>query len=277
MMTAQLDDRLFEALKGEMVPKFLATQDESGVPNVVPIITIQPYDRETLIFGNFLMDKTEKNLQQSKDVSVTFITENLFGATIHGRFQGFQKVGEYADMISSGAFIRYNAYTGIRNAGSIKISDISEVFQLSKLDVLFGNLASKLRRGPGRRQTRNQAVMHPLVMKKFGLIPAVKVIAFRDDRGFPSAVPVMSVQPAAPDVLVFQKKPMGPYLKDLRENARVAACVITMEPVAFQVKGTYRDLSPKQGAIVLDQAFHASPPFVGKEIIPKKMTIVDLS
>lgn len=266
-MTAQLNDRLFNALKGEMVPKFLATQDESGIPNVVPIITIQPYDRETLIFGNFLMDKTEKNLRQSQDVSVTFITENLFGATIRGRFQGFQKVGEYADQISSGSFIRYNAYTGIRNAGSIKISDISEVFQLSKLDVLFGNLASKLCSGPGRKQTRNRAIMHPLVANKFGLIPAVKVIAFRDDLGFPSAVPLMSVQPAAPDVLVFRKKPMAPYLKYLRENARVAVCVITMEPVAFQVKGIYKNLSAKMGAIILSQAFHASPPFVGKEIV----------
>jgi hypothetical protein len=270
-MTSQLDDRIFEALKGEMVPKFLATQDESGVPNVVPIITIQPYDRETLIFGNFLMDKTEKNLLKNQEVSVTFITEDLFGATIRGRFQGFQKVGEYADLISSGSFIRYNAYTGIRNAGSIKISDISEVFQLSKLDVLFGNLSSKLHLGPGRRQTKKLAVMHPLVAKKFGLIPAVKVIAFRDDRGFPSAVPVMSVQPAAPDVLVFRKKPMAPYLKNLQENARVAACVITMEPVAFQVKGVYKNLSAKQGAIILNQAFHASPPFVGKEIVQKQV------
>jgi len=269
-MTAQLDDRLFEALKGEMVPKFLATQDEAGVPNVVPVISIEPYDRQTLIFGNFLMAKTEANLKKNPKVSVTFITESLFGATIRGQFQGFQKVGAYADQISSGSFIRYNAYTGIRNAGSIKITDISEVFQLSKLDVLSGNLSSKFHLGPGRKHAQNQPVMHPLVMKKFGLIPAVKVMAFPDDQGFPWAVPVMSIQPAAPDVLVFRKKPMEPYLKNLRDRARVAACVITMEPVAFQVKGEYRDLGDKQGAIILNRAYHASPPFVGKEILPKK-------
>jgi hypothetical protein len=35
----------------------------------------------------------------------------------------------------------------------------------------------------------------------------------------------MSLQPAAPDVLVFNKKPMGIHLGSLREGAAVAASV----------------------------------------------------
>ena len=64
-MKVKLNDQLFEALSGEMVPKFLATKDEHGTPNCVPIISIQPFDYETLIFGNFLMAKTEKNLEKN--------------------------------------------------------------------------------------------------------------------------------------------------------------------------------------------------------------------
>ena len=265
-MKARLDDRLFEALKGEMTPKFLATKDENQVPNVVPIISIQPYDRETLIFGNFLMWKTEKNLRKNDQVSVTVITEQLFGATIRGVFKGFQKVGKYAELISSLETMRYNSYTGIRNAGSIEIVDISEPFQLNKLEILSGFLQSKVRRVWAKRYSQGKRIMHPLVQGLYGRAVAVKVLSFIDDQGYPYAVPVMSLQSAAPDVLVFSKKQMLPYMIPIKENARVAVSVITMEPVAFQVKGTYKDMDGNWGAVLLNEAFHASPPHVGKKI-----------
>jgi hypothetical protein len=265
-MRTQLDDRLFEALKGEMVPKFLATRDENGTPNVVPIISIQPYNRETLIFGNFLMWKTEKNLAKDDRVSVTVFTEDLFGATIRGRFTGFQRVGEYADIISSSNLMRYNAYTGIRNAGAIRIEEISEPFQLRKLDVLSGLVQSKAVKLWARRYSQGKRIMHPVVEGLYGRVVAVKVLSFLEEQGYPFALPLMSLQPAAPDVLVFSKRQMLPYLGQLRDGAAVASAIITMEPIAFQVKGRYRNVNGIWGAVVLDQAYHASPPYVGKRI-----------
>ena len=56
---------LFEALKEEMTPKFLATRNGEGVPNVVPVVSILPaHDQlDTLFFGNFLLRKSIKNLE----------------------------------------------------------------------------------------------------------------------------------------------------------------------------------------------------------------------
>lgn len=264
----ELGDRLYEAFQGDMTPKFLATQDESGVPNVVPIISIQPYDRSTLIFGNFLMWKTERNLKKNPLVSVTVFTKELFGATLRGVFRGFEKTGEYVDIVNSSPHMRYNAYMGVRNAGSIEIVDISRPFQWTKLEILSGNLCSRLRKGWGRKFTQARNVLHPLVAEKFARIAAVKVISYIDDQGSPCAVPVVALQPAAPDVLLFPKRPMTDYLGGLREGAEVAASVITLEPVAFQVKGTFRNVNDRWGAVVVDRAYHASPPFVGKLINP---------
>ncbi len=265
-MGAQLDDRLYEALMGDMTPKFLATKDESQVPNVVPIISIQPYDRETLIFGNFLMWKTEQNLAKNDQVSVTVITEDLYGATIRGVFTGFQKVGEYANIISATPHMRYNAYSGIRSAGSIRIQDISEPFQFSKLELLSGLVQSKIRRLGAKRYSQGKRVMHPVVEGLFARAVAVKILSFLDRDGFPVAFPAMSMQPAAPDVLVFPKKQMLPGMPSISEDAPVAASIITMEPIAFQLKGTYRDMDEKWGAVLLNEAFHASPPHMGKKI-----------
>jgi hypothetical protein len=265
-MKAHLDDRLYAALMGEMTPKFLATKDESGIPNVVPVISIRPYDHKTLIFGNFFMDKTEKNLTMNDQVTAAVFTEDLFGTTIRGVFKGFQKAGEYVDLINSSNLMRYNAYMGIRNAGSIEIEDISHPFQLTKMDMLSWNLCSRLHNAWGKRYTQGKPILHPVVAQKYGRIAAVKVISFVDEKGYPYAVPVVALQPVAPDVLIFSKRPMTQYLSALKENADVAATVITTEPVAFQVKGTYKGIDGKWGAIVLNKTYHASPPFVGKQI-----------
>ena len=268
-MTARMDEKLCEALRGEMTPKFLATVDGNGTPNVVPIISIHPYDDRTLIFGNFLMWKTEKNLAVNQKVAVTVFTEGLFGAVIRGTFLGFQKVGEYADIISSSGQLRYNAYSGIRSAGSICVEDVSEPFQLTKLDVLKGLVQSKVARLRARSLSQGVKVMHPILMEMFARVVAVKVVAFVDGQGALHAVPVMSLQPAAPDVMVFGRRRMAPYLSGLRDGAETAVSVITGDPVAWQVKGIYRALDESLGAVVLTDAYHASPPHMGKRIAPR--------
>ncbi len=57
-----------------------------------------------------------------------------------------------------------------------------------------------------------------------------------------------------------------PYLLPLKDKAEVAVSIITTEPIAFQVKGTYKALDGNWGAVLLREAFHASPPYVGKKI-----------
>lgn len=265
-MQKGLNDKLFAALKGEMTPKFLATRDAAGIPNVVPIISIEPYDRRTLIFGNYLMWKTERNLRKTAEVSVCVISEELYGTVIRGRFLGFQRAGAYVDQINSSRFLRYNAYTGIRSAGSIEILEIMEPFQLTKMDVLSGFFLSRMKRPVAASLSEGKGVMNATVSGMFARLNAVKMIAFLDPKGFPLAVPVMSLQPAGPDVMVFRKKPVGKYLVDLADGAPVAVSVITMDPVAFQVKGVYREIDRNWGAVQLREAFHASVPFPGKRI-----------
>ncbi len=67
---------LLTALQGEMTPKFLATRNGAGVPNVVPVVSILPSESEpdTLFFGNFLLRKSIQKLQEDPWVFVLVIT-----------------------------------------------------------------------------------------------------------------------------------------------------------------------------------------------------------
>ncbi len=266
-MKASLDDELYEALIGDMTPKFLATKDAEGIPNVVPIISIRPYSRQKLIFGNFLMWKTQTNLMTCPQVGVAVFTETLFGASILGLFEGFQTSGEYVDIINASPLLRYNAYMGVRSAGAIAVHDISARFRLTKAQMLTWNLRARLKTGWGRRFTKGRNMLHPVMAEKFSRIAAVKVISFVDDHGYPYALPVVALQPVARDVLVVSKGPVATYLSALKPKAVVAACVITTEPVAFQVKGTYEPINENWGIITISASYHASPPYVGKQIV----------
>ena len=90
---------LLDALRGEMTPKFLATRNSEGVPNVVPCVSLLPTDDQTdvLFFGNFLLRKSVKNLKEDPRVGILVITTDLNGWTLKGEFLEFQSTGPYVD------------------------------------------------------------------------------------------------------------------------------------------------------------------------------------
>jgi hypothetical protein len=143
---------------------------------------------------------------------------------------------------------------------------LNSVDKIAVLDVLSGNLLSRFARGKSMKLSGGREIMNRVVSEKYGRLKAVKVLSFMNSHGYPAAVPIMSIQPASGDLLVFRKSPMERYLEELRDGAQAAVSVITFDPVAFQVKGVYHDIDKKYGAVSVREAFHASPPLPGRKI-----------
>jgi hypothetical protein len=184
---------LLDALRGEMTPKFLATRSASGVPNVVPVISIQSADDQpdTLFFGNFLLRKSIQNLKEDSRVGVLVITPELSGWILKGDFVEFQRTGTYVDRQMSSSLLRYNAYTGIRNAGILRIRSVESAFSISKMQVAKDYLLARLA-GLVKPRNGNQGTTLPLaVRREFAKMAAVKVLAWVRDDGYPTIVPVL--------------------------------------------------------------------------------------
>ena len=113
-MADTLNTPLRTALDGQLTPKFLATLNTNGEPNCVPVITIHPYHDGTLVFGEFLMQKTRANLGVCDTVSVAVLDDTFTGWSIKGRFRGFETRGERLDFVNTLPLLRYNAYTAPR-------------------------------------------------------------------------------------------------------------------------------------------------------------------
>jgi len=116
--------------------KFMATRDENGIPNIAMISTVSPWEKddEQLIFGNFLMWQTRKNLENGSPVSVSVMTLDFKAYEVRGRFLGFENSGEKFDTMGKKDLFRYSAIGFLRSVGTIAVDEIYPL-KLSMLSV----------------------------------------------------------------------------------------------------------------------------------------------
>jgi len=264
-----LDPETITALSGSRTPKFLATRDDGGTPNVVPVLSLEAVDERTIIFAELMIWKTRRNLEADQRVSILAISADLRAWTIKGRFKEFQRTGPHYDHLMKSEDVRYNAYSGIRSAGVIEVLDAARQLRFSRAGLMVDAIRS---RWLARRLTGSgggEFAMPRQLREKFGRIRAAKAVAFLDDEGHPECLPAMAMATAGAAGLVWGGSG-SEQLAFPRSGQRVAAAVITMEPVAYQVKGEFQgwrsSLGRKLGAIRVQEAYSASPPLPGKRL-----------
>ncbi len=256
---------LLDALRGEMTPKFLATRSAAGVPNVVPVISIQPADdqSDTLFFGNFLLRKSIQNLNEDSRVGVLVITPELRGWILSADFVEFQRTGAYVDKQMSSSLPRYNAYTGIRNAGILRVRSVESEFAISKMQVLKDYVLARFA-AFGKPHTGNQSTTMPLaVRREFARMIAVKVLAWVRDDGYPTIVPALSLQPAGDKTLVCWRTSAA--LPQPPTDALVATNILTFEAISYQAKGQWTTRG-SAGAIRVREVYAGGPPLPGGRV-----------
>jgi hypothetical protein len=261
---------LVRALSQEMTPKFLVTRSAEGTPNVVPCTSIMPAGDlpDRLILGNFLLRKSVANLDADPRACVLVMTTDLEGWILQADFVEWQRTGAYVDRLNSTDLLRYNAYTGIRNAGLLDVRRSVHHFRLSRPRVLADYVLARLGRRPAP-PPGSTALPLP-ARERFRLLTAVRVLAFVGEEGYPLAVPLLSLQPAGEGVLACAQGLAAPLLAPLAPGDPVAACLLTLDVVSFQAKGqwlgTRSFLGAPLGAMSVGALYAGGPPIPGQQV-----------
>jgi len=266
---AKLDPGVARALSELRAPKFLATRDADGVPNVVPVLSLEAVDERTIVFGEMMIWKTRRNLEADPRVSILVLSPDLRVWTVRGRFVEFQRSGPYFDRVASDESARYNPYGSYRSAGVIEVLGMTRISQSSQLGLLLATLRCRL---PARGLSRDGLpllAMPVQVQEKFGRLKAAKALAIVDASGHPDCLPGLPLLTAGRGRLVFS----GGAARDLSGVApgtTIAAAVLTLEPVAYQLKGAFagmrRSLGQAFGVIDVREAYSACPPLPGQAL-----------
>lgn len=224
-------------------PKFLATVDGEGQPNVVIVSSLEYYEGK-LIFGNLMLWKTARNLQANPETAILAADPELNYFYIRGNFCGFAETGPAVEHLQRSEMVRYNAYTGFRNAGIIEIIDVSPLRQLSPARILGKYVQSRI-------NIKGGALRFPkTVADKFSAMRSLKAVAYYDGKLHLEIMP--AVRCSAGYLHTFIELPPG---------VKYAANVITPEVVSFQVKGMI-----KHEGLQVDEIYACGPPVPGKQI-----------
>jgi hypothetical protein len=266
---ATLDQEVTRVLSGPRAPKFLATRDADGVPNVVPVLSLEAADEQTIVFGEMMIWKTRRNLEADPRVSVLVLAPDLRAWTARGRFREFQRSGPHFDLVASRENARYNPYGSYRSAGVIEVIGASRARRLSQRRLLFDTIRCRLL---ARRLPRESAALPAMpvqVREKFDRLKAAKALAFIDASGHPDCLLALPLMTAGRGRLVFGGDAAS-ELAGLAPGAMLAAAVLTAEPIAYQVKGAFagfrRSLGKALGVIDVREAYSASPPLPGQPL-----------
>jgi len=253
---------LLEAVRGEMTPKFLATRSAAGAPNVVPVVSILPAEDQPdiLFFGNFLLRKSIANLKEDPRAGILVITQDLRGWALTGDLVEFQRTGPYVERQMGSSLLRYNAYTGIRDAGVIRVRSVERAFHIPRLqvarDYLLARLAALRVPVPG-----DAAVAMPLpAQREFARMVAVKVLAWIAEDGYPAVAPALSLQPAGAHALVGRRPSPSPPA-----GALAAANVLTFEAISYQAKGHWL-AAGGAGVLAVEEVYAGGPPIPGGRV-----------
>lgn len=291
-----LDEKQTRILAAQMQPKFLASISGSGEPNVVPVLSLCPYEPGVAGFAEFMLWKTKRNLKETGRAAILALDGGLNFFAAHGTFRGFETSGPVFEAMAGQPMFRYNPYNGIRSGGTIEIEGVDAEGRMPALSVLAAHLkAARLARaaasvGPRPAEPRTAAgsrsvpapTMPAPVTEKFARLKALKAVAWPvygetpgraggreagggNGPGAGDRAPGVRVLPAGGVVplglsgLVVADRAVAEAVPD---GSRVAVAVITLDPVAYQVKGIARRW---RGALLVDvtEAYTAGPPVPG--------------
>jgi len=261
----RLDKKTMKVFRKEYFPKFIATVDGAGAPNVVPVLTLRAADDQTLVFARFMVWKTARNLEETRKAAISCIGPSRYIWALKADFIEFVKQGPYLEEFNKTALFRYNAYAGVNEVGVFRVREVMPPKPVRWITTLIeqraaARAASKAAGGDGA------GPMPPQVARLFRMKGALKYIAHVGPDGYPAPRPALALFPATQSTIAF-KDTAG---ETMDVGARVAVSAITKDMIAYQVKGRYEGVGDfggaALGAIKVEEVYTASPPLPGKRI-----------
>ncbi len=266
-MAKIITNELRETLEVFENPKFFATHDETGEPNIALVMTWAPYEGNTLVYGDFMTYKTRKNLEHNNPkIGILVMTMDLDTWMIHADFESFHRNDEIYEFIAQTPLFRYNQYTNARSAGVANAVRASSNYRLSKISVLLSYIKARLATRGIEKVIREDGTMPRNVLERVSAMTTVKMFSFVGSDGYPQIVPAFGMYPVGTNRLVVDLGEAKRRASIPFDGQRVAISIVSLEPAAFQMKGTFTQISGSKGLIDLDRVYTCSLPRPGLRV-----------
>ena len=125
---AKMPRQVMDLFNDPEAVKFLATVDAEGKPNCALIASLSAPSEDILIFADLMMNKTKKNLTNTRTVAATVYKAPWSSYQVKGTFEGFQRSGPLYDMgqalSKESPLLKGKVYFYIKQIGVIKVDEV---------------------------------------------------------------------------------------------------------------------------------------------------------
>ncbi|HAH96067.1 MAG TPA: hypothetical protein DCY85_06870 [Firmicutes bacterium] len=243
--------------------KFMATLDTAQTPNIIPVFSLESWDRSTAIFGEYLMWKSKRNLQTVPRAGLLAVLDRTQCGMAICDFDGFEESGQYMEALQKNSIpVCSNSadWQGYRNAGRLNYVKSWTMTLTNGSKYLKKLIQLRLCHS---RSSKAATAMPISVFRRLNKSDSIKTLAFVGGDGYPLAFPAFPM--IAPDrrTILFSLSHLPTRPAD---GQSVAVCVLSADNVAYQLKGKFHPLRNSRGLIEISEVFTACPPLCGEKI-----------
>ncbi len=268
---SQEDIKSFEP---EMKIGLLATINESGLPHLTLITTMQASSPTEIFWGQFAEGMSKENIK--KDPRAGFLIMTLDKHLWRGKakFTRTTHEGKEYDLLNNMPLFRYNSYMGIHTVYYMDLIEQTgkEVLPMGK--VVQATIKTIIARALASRGSGKQ-VLNSFSRKLVDKIGNLKFIAYKGSDGYPMIIPVIQAQSAGSESIIFSTSVYTDDIDNIPAGSNVALFCMSLEMQSVVLRGLYqgiRDIGGIScGKIEVNWIYSPMPPKAEQIYPPKKL------
>lgn len=265
------------ALAADAKIGLLGTRDAEGRPHVTLITTLEAKGPDTVMWGQFCGGLSKDHVEQDPRTGFLVMTTDKFVWRGHARWTHKLREGDDFERYNQKPIYRYNSYFGIHTVHYMDLVDLEPRRPLSMPRIIGGTVVSTAAR-PFAWPAKGEPVLKPWAVSHLGKATTLKFLAYVNDDGFPSFVPVVPCHTAGTRRLVVAGTTHGRELTGIASGADVALFGLNFEMESVLVRGRWsglKGIGPLRTATVdIDWVYNSMPPVHGQIYPPQPLQAV---
>ncbi len=267
-----------QAFKPESKVGLLATVNETGLPHITLITTLQANGPKEIVWGQFTEGKSKENVLKNPKTGFLIMTldKNLWRGKALWR-ESKKEGAEYV-YFNKLPMWRYNAYFGLHTIHYMDLVETTEKASLPIAGIVVSALLTKFSKTAAKTKSEER-VMNEWTEKLLNKLDTLKFLAYVDGDGFPVIIPLLQCQAAGSSKIVFHPGAYADELLSIKEGTEVAVFGLTLAMQDVLVRGKFTGFKKYQavklGNVEVDWVYNSMPPLVGQIFPPTKIKIVE--
>ena len=277
LWNSEVNKNVIDFTQIEIMLKLVSTIDERGWPHITFITSNRIISNKKLVWGAFTEGLSKKYVKEDPKQGIFYMTAEMpfKFVQVKADFSHTSKEGTDLEHFNKSQLMRYFTYVRTHTAYYNDIVSATSVRDLPLFGIVKGILKNLIGKG-GARTKLPEKRLNVIGYKLFRDMIAVRVISYIDPKdGYPIMIPVIQLQAADHNRLVFPPSILKDDLMKIPTNSKVAVFGMNFEFVNQVIKGTflgykkYRGI--KLGTIDIEEIYNSCPPVTGI-IYPKLET-----